>query len=354
MKKIYYLVTLLFPVLASAQNNDSNTYPMEKFSDVYSGEVTVIKQGDNHEFTLSIVDKTNKPVVNVSPYKGLREFYINDKGEIKSNDVMPPYGKQHLIISQDVNFDGVVDFALRSGFNSCDGSPSYDIYLQQGDKLVHSPEFSRLAQDYCGLFSVNNETKTLHTMTKNAAGRQQTTDFKVKNNKPVAVKIVESEVLDSPLPITQYKEQNLINGKMVETTYQKITVEINIEKKEPKFGFVMDGPESVGKETKVMLLLQGRDEKLHFVLTDWHSVIKLHYDGGFIYNAVINHLTFGIGQDSYMITNQDMTITTPGKTIIRPANEMMKVNRLEMAVKGAKNVTVQKHRIQYNPLPKEQ
>lgn len=348
MKKTLLSLSLCLPALALAQT----TYPIEKFSDIYSGQVTVIKQGDNNEFTLTIVDKDNKPVINLSPYAGFSEFDVNDKGEIKSNVSNPPYNEQNLIISQDVNFDGVADLAIRNGFNSCYGGPSYDIYLQQGDKLVHSPEFSALAQEYCGMFSVNNETKTLHTMFKSGSSRHQYTDFKVENGKPVAVKIVETEVLDSPLPITQYKEQNRINGQMVEKTYQKIAVLIDTENKEPKFGFVMDGSESAG-EANVMFLLQGRDKKLHFILTDWQGVIKQHYDGGFLYQTVIDDLAFGIGQDTYIVTEEDMTVITPKKTVKRFATDMMKVNRLETAVKGATNVTVRGVPINIDPPPED-
>lgn len=63
------------------------------------------------------------------------------------------------MIYEDFNFDGKNDFAIMDGRFSCYGGPSFQVYLATANGFRHSPEFTRLAQEYCGMFEVNPKDK---------------------------------------------------------------------------------------------------------------------------------------------------------------------------------------------------
>ena len=51
------------------------------------------------------------------------------KGKVLANVKELPYGKQSSILYEDFNFDGIKDFAIMDGQNSCYHGPSFQIYL---------------------------------------------------------------------------------------------------------------------------------------------------------------------------------------------------------------------------------
>lgn len=51
-------------------------------------------------------------------------FDLHD-GEIKANIAEIPYGEYSVLLYEDYNFDGIKDFAIMDGFNSCYGGPSF-------------------------------------------------------------------------------------------------------------------------------------------------------------------------------------------------------------------------------------
>lgn len=109
-------------------------------------------------------------------------------------------------VINDFNFDGITDTAIFEGYNSCYHGPSYEIYLKKGDTLLYSPEFTKLTQEYCGMFDLNYETKTIHTMVKSGCCWHEYSTFKVINNIPKLISILEHNEDDFPY-------QNLTNIK---------------------------------------------------------------------------------------------------------------------------------------------
>lgn len=101
-----------------------------------------------------------------------------------------PYCSQSPILYLDVNFDGIKDFAIQDGNNSCYGGQSYQIYLGLNGRFVHSLDFSRLSQEYCGMFGVDPKEKTLDTMIKSGCCYHETSIFKIVKNKLQAIEIL--------------------------------------------------------------------------------------------------------------------------------------------------------------------
>lgn len=86
--------------------------------------------------------------------------------EASANLVERPYGEQSVLIHDDFDFDGRKDFAIQDGNNSCYGGPSFQIFLRRGKGFKKSEAFTRLAQEYCGMFGVDAKQKQLSTFWK--------------------------------------------------------------------------------------------------------------------------------------------------------------------------------------------
>lgn len=175
------------------------TFEIDNFSPKYKGVVT-IADGYEDEITkkgvVSIIDKkTNKKIITIES-DGLT-FDLNKKGKIKTNVQELPYGEQSLLISEDVNFDGIKDLAIMDGQFSCYGLPSYNIYLQTPKGLKYNATFSELSHDNCGMFYVNHKDKTIETMTKSGAWWHKYLTYKVINNVP---KLIVDVVDNANLP----------------------------------------------------------------------------------------------------------------------------------------------------------
>ncbi|MDR3056181.1 MAG: hypothetical protein LBU53_12415 [Zoogloeaceae bacterium] len=66
------------------------------------------------------------------------------------------------LIYKDFNFDGKNDLAIVDSQYICHGGSSYQVYLANNKGgFTHNPEFTRLAQEYCGFFNADAKTKTI-------------------------------------------------------------------------------------------------------------------------------------------------------------------------------------------------
>lgn len=92
------------------------------------------------------------------------------------------------------------------GQYSCYHGPSFQIYLETEEGLKHSPEFTRLAQEYCSIFDVDYEKQTLHTIAKSGCYWHQFSTFKVVNNIPNPILIIEEDATDFPFHTTKIIE----------------------------------------------------------------------------------------------------------------------------------------------------
>ncbi len=199
------------------------TFEVQDFSKDYYGKVYL--ENPSEVFSqgwVAIYDKkTNKQLIKVESEELISE--TAEDGKIKANVKELPYGEQSLIIYDDFNFDGIKDFAVMDGQNSCYHGPSFQIYLggKIKSRFVLSKSFTRLAQEYCGMFDIDKTTKKISTMTKSGCCWHQFSEFIVVNNVLKAVKIVEEDgMLAYPFI---YLTTKTWNGKrMIETSIRTV------------------------------------------------------------------------------------------------------------------------------------
>ena len=231
MKKILYSLILMSSLLVS-----------NSFDDIYRDKIN-----NNH---VQIYDKkTSKLILNV-------------KTEISESS----------IIYDDFNFDGKKDLAIYDGRNSCYGGPSYQVYLQKSRlKFQHNESLTRLAQEYCGFFTIDKKKKQLRTMTKSGAAWHQYNTYVIKNN--VAKCIVSIE--------ESFEGDKVHYKKIIYDTNNKKTVsdydELYTEDLKPIFSFKLDK-----KKKWIYLFSSAHDEKkLVYAFVDKTNRIELMIDKGF-------------------------------------------------------------------------
>ena len=328
---LFVLPFLAYPALAQ-------TYQIQDFSDDYYAIIKSTNDADSE--TNSIVEirdaKTKK--ILISQPADIDIDYELDNSEahqlgnkISANIVSLPYGESSVLIYDDFNFDNKFDLAIKDGRNGCYGGPSYQVYLKQGKTFVHSEGFTELAQGNCGFFDIDEEKQTLHTMTKSGAAWHQYSDYKVINNKPVAVRIVEEEYNYKGL--LSILEKTRVNGKMVENQYQKLAMyEEGDDSSRYIYGFDLDN----GKK---MILDSYEEDHLYYAFADKDGKIELYYDGQFIYDAKQNTLSFTNKPVVYEINNKGITVKNSNKTVLLKAqNGSMRGNLNNLA--RFKNVKV--------------
>jgi hypothetical protein len=222
MKRIIIFI-LIFLLSKSAISQ--TTFVIDNFSKDYFGKLFI---ADTTEVFskgwIAIFDKkSKKQLIKINSDELTFELH---KGKVLANIKELPYGEQSQILYEDYNFDGKKDFAIMDGQNSCYHGPSFQIYLATDNGFKQSPEFTKLSQYYCGMFDIDYKTKTIHTMTKSGCCWHQYSEFKVKDNKPYPIKIIEEGMSFSGIT-WDYDEQNLVNGKMSKSSYQKLALEID-------------------------------------------------------------------------------------------------------------------------------
>ncbi len=308
---LFVLPFLAYPALAQ-------TYQIQDFSDDYYAIIKSTNEVNNE--TNSIVEirdaKTKK--ILISQPADIDIDYELDNSEahqlgdkISANIVSLPYGESSVLIYDDFNFDNKSDLAIKDGRYGCYGGPSYQVYLKQGRTFVHSEGFTELAQGNCGFFDIDEEKQTLHTMTKSGAAWHQYSEYKVINNKPVAVRIVEEEYNYKGL--LSILEKTRVNGKMVENQYQQLAMyEEGDDSSRYVYGFDLDN----GKK---MILDSYDEDHLYYAFADKDGKIELYYDGQFIYDAKQKTLSFTNKPVVYEINNKGITVKNSNKTVLLKA-----------------------------------
>ncbi|PKH53034.1 hypothetical protein CXF68_11435 [Tenacibaculum sp. Bg11-29] len=285
---------------------------INSFSDKYKGMITLEKGLKNEiikKGKTTIIDiKTNKEVIEIKS----NALHVNiDKCRVTTTNALKlPYADQNIIIYQDFNFDGINDLAILDGAYSCYGSPTYQIYLETKQGLKHSPEFTRLAQEYCGMFKPNYKTKTIHTMIKSGCCRFTDTYFKIINNIPKPFLIVEEN------PIFNNTEEGSISispfRKRTKTTWNgnkksiEITKYINLEEEEitkiTSFKLI--------KNQKQVVVFNVNNRMLYYALIKPNKTIEFSYPiklslekSDFKINKTEDKLTFNNNGATYKIYN---------------------------------------------------
>lgn len=170
---------------------------------------------------ISIHDrKTDRQLLKVTSEELAVELH---EGQPKSNVQQLPYGEQSVIISADFNFDGRLDLAIEDGQNSCYHGPSYQVFLGTAAGLRPDSAFTRLAQEYCGMFRVDAKRRRLSTMTKSGCCWHEFSEFEVRQNAPFLVRRVEESAENYPfLTIT---EETWNGKKLVGTVKRRLALD---------------------------------------------------------------------------------------------------------------------------------
>lgn len=297
--------------------NSGTTFLVDNFSDEYYGKVHI---SDTSEVFspgwISIIEKkTERELIKVDAEELTFDLH---EGEILANIKELPYGEQSSILFEDFNFDGMKDFAIMDGQNSCYHGPSYQIFLATPKGFTLSPEFTSLAQDYCGMFDVDISTQRIFTMTKSGCCWHQFSEFKVKNNIPYPIKVVEESLSFSGLT-WDYSEENLINEEIQYSDYQMLAVELNT--KNLLLQFEIDK----GKKMQIFIF----ENQLHYAFLDAEEKIELLYSGDFQYDQKKNTLNFFNLNTQYSVYEDAIRITTSSKNQERKSIKGSQVGSLK-------------------------
>lgn len=228
-------LALFMPLLASAtptpqsygeldldafQKTPRTTWNIEDFSDRYRA---TLELNDEQEVfrpgILRVYDKNSgAELIQVSSDELV--LAIDDKsGDVKSNVHELPYGEQSVLIYDDFNFDGIKDLALMDGQFSCYHGPSFQVFLGTPDGFRHSDSFTELAQNYCGFFDYDAESRTINVSAKDGCCRHWFSTYEVVNGEPVLK--AEREVDYTGVPgISTHTVTWVVDGTKVVSTTQ--------------------------------------------------------------------------------------------------------------------------------------
>lgn len=312
MKRITFILFYLLSKSAFCQT----TFLVDDFSKDYFGKLYIADttEGFSKGWVAIFDKKTKKQLIKINSDE--LTFTLH-KGKVLANVKELPYGEQSGILYEDYNFDGIKDFALMDGQNSCYHGPSFQIYLATQNGFKQSPEFTELAQNYCGMFNIDYKTKIIFTMTKSGYDWHQYSEFRVKDNKPYPIKIVEEGLSASGITL-DYNEQNLVNNKMVKSTYQTLVSEVNKDNLLLSFEF----------ENKKKLQIFHTETILYYVFTDSNDRIELLYNDIFKYSKAENSLTFSNYNTQYIIYDNKIIVKTPNKTYEMKSTNNTKIGTL--------------------------
>lgn len=183
-------------VATAAPDGASETYRVSHFSDEFYATVTVrTTEPVSRPGSVSVFEtRAGRRLLHVESEE--LSFQLED-GEVSANVKELPYGRQDVLIYEDFDFDGRKDLAIMDGQNSCYHGPSFRIFLRTRHGFAESRPFTRLAQEYCGMFQVDAKARHLATMTKSGCCWHQYNTYSVVNHVPRLIESIEESVLSS-------------------------------------------------------------------------------------------------------------------------------------------------------------
>jgi hypothetical protein len=263
--KIFVYLFLISTACAAAFAQ--KTFEVQDFSKDYYGKVFIETPSEvfSKGWVAIYEKKTNRQLLKVNSDELVSRD--TEDGKLKANVKELPYGEQSVIIYDDFNFDGIKDFALMDGQNSCYHGPSFQIYLagKVKSKFVLNRSFTRLAQEYCGMFEVDQKSKKISTMTKSGCCWHQFSEFIVVNNAPKAVKIVEDDATN--FPFSNLSTEIRDGQKMVKTSVRTI----DLENEDLKVLF------SFKTKTNNRVVLFSYENELHYILINQKESIDFAF-----------------------------------------------------------------------------
>lgn len=296
------ILTSIFLVLSSILFSQTK-FKIDDFSKDYYGLVIIQDTAQVYsKGSIAIYNsKTNKQILKIHVQE--LAFTLNDN-KLLSNIKSIPYGEQSLIMYEDYNFDGIKDLAINDGQNSCYHGPSFKIYLASNNDFSFNKDFTRLAQDYCGMFHVDSENKTLETMRKDGCCWHEYSLFIVENNKPKAIQI---NIFSQQFPFETIEQQTWDGKKMI---YKSIsTIDLNQEGIENILSF------TVPENGKTVTLFNINDRTLNYVLLKKDGTVEFKYpletiyqNPDFKYNPNQRSVTFKNKNASYQVYETNNTV----------------------------------------------
>lgn len=207
MKTAYTFLLFFWYFLVSAQN----VFPIkiEDFSDRYEAVIeesiqdTLIRgvyEDYVPRYIIRVLAKEDKKEILSAYAMDYPSYLINENGEVLANIKELPYGSQSVLIYEDFNFDGNKDLALMNGYQSCYGGPSFDIYLATTSGFEYSKSFSALGNEYCGMFTIDEEAQSIHTMVKSGCCWHQFSEFSVVDNEPKLIRTLTMDAFSGQEP----------------------------------------------------------------------------------------------------------------------------------------------------------
>ena len=140
--------------------------------------------------------------------------------------------------------------------------------------------------------------------------------YKVINNKPVAVRIVEEEY--NLKGLISIKKSTRVNGKMRVENYEVLPPYVE-QAEESSFPYVYRL--LLDNDKQMVLNSQPKDgkEQLYYAFADEEDRIELYYDGPFIYDVKQKTLSFTNKPVVYQINSQGIMVRTSNKTVMLKA-----------------------------------
>ncbi len=303
IEKMKNKITVLLCFLSLATfAQKSEEIALTDFSDSYTGKL--IRNSSLHgdletNCSLNLYDKkTGKLVFSEQAFDNVFNSDYNASTTVSVNIKELPYGEQSVLIFEDFNFDGIEDIALRSGYFSCYGGPSYNVYLASKKGFEINESFTELASSNCGMFAVDYDKKQLSTMTKSGCCWHEFSTYVVENNTPVPIEIIEEAYTGI---FVDYTVQKSGKGKTVTASYQSFA-----EGNNPEVTFVFENE-------KKMYLMSSMGNDLLYVFTDEEDKVELSYMDDFMYNQQKNTLSFSIKNTKYTILENEILVQVNGK-----------------------------------------
>lgn len=282
------------------------TFSVKEFSKDYYGKVYI--SDTNKVFSegwIAIYEFSDHTEIIKIEAEELTYELIEDS--IVANILEIPYGEQSNIIYEDFNFDGIKDFAIMDGYYSCYHGPSFQIFIKEGNEFIFNQRFTDLAQNYCGMFYADPELKIIETMTKSGCCWHQYSTFKVKNNIPYPIEIIEIDHTGIGFT-TLISTEQLINGQMIKEEIQKID-SFKVDKK------LYDLKLNNGKSMSIYHF----DDQLIYFFENTKQEVELCFYDHFIWSPKRENLNFVNDGYQYTINNEGISIQKNNQNFFLPA-----------------------------------
>ena len=289
MRNIIFIILLFLSSNSFAQT----VLKVDNFSNDYYAKVEIdsIKEVFSKGWIAIYDKKTNRELIKVNS----DELAFEDVNSIVNKSELP-YGTQSLILYNDFNFDGIKDFAIEDGQNSCYHGSSYTIFLFDKKSFRFNKSFTRLAHDYCGMFDVDCDTKKIYTMSKSGCCFHDYSTFIVEKNKPKVIRIIEES---SEFAFDTFTEKNWNGHKMVEKSER--TINLNQEGIKSILSF------TISNKNKKVILYNLNDRTLNYALVDSIGDVEFSFPIETVYKNPDFRLRVTKNKSTLIFTNKNTT-----------------------------------------------